>query len=113
MSAAIELTKRRRAKQEAYNAEHGISPQSVKSTIRDLLAQHHVQQDTGRKNSRRQNAGVLIEGVEKLSLTELEARMIECELQMQAAAEALRFEEAARLRDELVALEAHLHTTSS
>jgi excinuclease ABC subunit B len=110
MKAAIELTKRRRAKQEAYNTEHGITPKSVKSTIRDLLAQHNVQQAAGRKNSRRQNAGVVLEGLEGLSVAGLEARMIECELKMQAAAAALLFEEAARLRDELKALASHALT---
>jgi excinuclease ABC subunit B len=110
MKAAIELTKRRRAKQEAYNTEHGITPKSVKSTIRDLLAQHNVRQAAGRKSSRRQNAGVVLEGLEGLSVAGLEARMIECELKMQAAAAALLFEEAARLRDELQALASHALT---
>jgi excinuclease ABC subunit B len=110
MRAAIELTKRRRAKQETYNTEHGITPKSVKSTIRDLLAQHNVQQDQGRKSSRRQNAGVVIEGLEHLDAEALEARMIECELKMQAAAALLQFEEAANLRDELQALANHAAT---
>ena len=110
MKAAIDLTKRRRAKQEAYNTEHGITPQSVKSTIRDLLAQHNVQHAAGRKNSRRQNAGVVLEGLEGLSAADLEARMSACELKMLAAAAALLFEEAARLRDELQALASHAAT---
>lgn len=99
MRAAIEETERRRAKQKAWNEAHGITPQSVRRKIGELLETVYEQDY------------VTVPVVEESSVTEmvgrdLEAAIAELEKRMRAAAAALEFEEAARLRDEIRRLEA-------
>jgi excinuclease ABC subunit B len=98
MKAAIDETDRRREIQLAYNAEHGITPETVKkgiSDISDFLAMESTA-PAKRRRSRAQIDGKPIE-----SVGELEKVIVGLEEEMLAAAEDLRFEEAARLRDEL------------
>jgi excinuclease ABC subunit B len=96
MRAAIGETDRRREIQLAYNRDNGITPETVKKGISDisefLALESQVPRSTRRRASRDE---------EVRSPEELEKLMVELEEEMLAAAEELRFEYAAKLRDEI------------
>ncbi|MFN3259240.1 MAG: excinuclease ABC subunit UvrB [Pikeienuella sp.] len=96
MERAMRETDRRREKQLAYNAAHGITPESIKSKIGDILGsvyeRDHVTPDIGKGKA-------MVGGNLKAHLDALRKDMMK-------AAENLEFEEAARLRDEVRRLEA-------
>jgi excinuclease ABC subunit B len=95
MERAMAETKRRRDKQEAYNLEHGITPASVKSQIKEILASPYEKDRVTIPAGVAEDAGKPFLGDNfKTTLRDLEARM------RQAAAD-LEFETAARLRDEI------------
>jgi excinuclease ABC subunit B len=97
MRAAIRETDRRRKIQLAYNREHGITPETVQKGISDLtdfLAMESRAAPARRRRAQR-------DGLEIRGPADLERIIVELEEEMLAAAEELRFEEAARIRDEL------------
>ena len=98
MERAIAETDRRREKQQAFNEEHGITPQTIKRRIADIVA------DT----ASRDGVVVDLEDDERNNLVghNLRAYIEELEGRMRAAAADLEFEEAGRLRDEIRRLEA-------
>ncbi|MDK3075536.1 excinuclease ABC subunit UvrB [Sedimentitalea sp. JM2-8] len=98
MERALGETDRRRARQIAYNAEHGITPETVKKNVEDVLAGLYK----GDTDMSRVTAKI----DKPLHGANLEAVLEGLRTDMRKAAENLEFEEAARLRDEIKRLEA-------
>jgi excinuclease ABC subunit B len=97
MEDTIRETERRRALQAAYNAEHGITPESIRSSIRELLQTVY---------ERDYYTVEMPEAAEETfsSAAQVEARVAELDKQMKEAARRLDFEQAAELRDKIRSL---------
>jgi excinuclease ABC subunit B len=108
IKGALEETERRRAVQLAYNEEHGITPVSIVKGISDIaefltLEQPHV---PGKRRRGRKE-------VEGMSGGEIEKLIVDLEQEMFVAAEELRFEYAAKLRDEIKELRRELNALAA
>ena len=102
MRRAIDETNRRRAKQVAYNQEHGIEPVSIVKAVRDLTDQVAARAVAETKGEYR------VKGAVGLPKSEMQRLIAELEKQMKAAAQNLEFEKAAVLRDQIFELRAIL-----
>ena len=100
---AVDETDRRRATQLAYNEEHGITPENITKGVSDIAEFLSLEAPTVPGRRRRGKAKV-----EGLDQAELEKLAITLEEEMFAAAEELRFEYAAKLRDEIKELRREL-----
>ena len=112
MRAALGETDRRRAIQVAYNEEHGITAATIVKGISDIA--EFLQSESkvpGKGGKRRRRAAK--SAVEAMTLPELEQTLVELEEEMLAAAEELRFEYAARVRDEIRDLRRELLTAQA
>jgi excinuclease ABC subunit B len=103
IKGALDETNRRRAKQLAYNEEHGITPESIQKGVSDIAEFLSLESPT--VPGRRRRDGRKVEG---MSTEELEKLVITLEEEMFTAAEELRFEYAAKLRDEIKELRREL-----
>ena len=99
MKKATQETERRRNIQEAYNKEHGITPTTIKTAVRDLITVSKAVAETEVK---------LKKDPESMSRKELMKLIAQVEKQMRAAAADLNFEQAAELRDKMLELKRNL-----
>ena len=99
MDKAISETNRRRKIQQQYNEEHGITPQTIKKAVRDLIS---ISKAADEKPE------ALTKDAESMSEKELKALIAKLTKKMHSAAADLNFEAAAALRDEIVDLKKHL-----
>ena len=95
MRRAIDETERRRKVQMAYNEEHGITPQSIQKSVRDLIS---ISKKVAEEELRMEK------DPESMSKSELEKLIQKVSKQMKKAAAELNFEAAAQLRDKLIEL---------
>ena len=95
MDKAISETERRRMAQLAFNEERGIEPRTIVKGVSDIAELLGISANVPYKERRKATAG------KEMSAEELERLMATLEAEMFAAAEELRFEYAAKLRDEI------------
>ncbi|MFL5916867.1 MAG: excinuclease ABC subunit UvrB [Gaiellaceae bacterium] len=102
---ALDETNRRRAVQRAYNEEHGIVPETIAKGVSDIAELLQLESPT--VPTRRRRGATKVEG---MSREELEKLVVTLEEEMYLAAEELRFEYAAKLRDEVKDLRRELQS---
>ena len=95
MRVAIEETKRRRALQQAYNEAHGITPQTIKKSVRELIA---ISKKVAADEMK------FAKEPESMSKKELEKTIADIQKKMQKAASELNFEAAVEYRDKMISL---------
>ncbi len=113
MQKAMSETNRRRGLQIAYNEEHGIDPQTVRKAVTDILAMLRPTEEKaplpdGGKRKRRPEEEKKIRDLAELPEDELRRLILTLEDEMREASADLRFEYAARLRDEIKDLKREL-----
>ena len=92
MQRAMDETARRRKKQHAYNEAHGIVPQTIRKSVREMVEISHTAEEASKKSKK------------KLSDAERQETIRRLEKEMQAASKMLEFEYAALLRDQIIEL---------
>jgi len=102
MRRAIDETERRRSLQVDFNREHGINPQTVRKRVSDIMDMVLLPDDTAPYKVKRRER-------EEMPVQDIEQLILGLEDEMRLAAEDLRFEYAARLRDEVADLKKRLH----
>ena len=98
MRKAIDETERRRKVQIKYNEEHGITPQTIRKAVRDLIS---ISREITKEQARFEK------DPESMNLGELRKLIAEVEKKMRRAAADLNFEAAAELRDQMLELKKH------
>ena len=102
MQKAIDETNRRRCIQEKYNEEHGITPQTIKKAVRDLISiTKAADAETSTKT--------IEKDMESMNISELKKLKSSIEKNMHKAAAELNFEEAARLRDRMIEVNKYIY----
>ncbi|WP_129730063.1 excinuclease ABC subunit UvrB [Ectobacillus funiculus] len=99
MEIAITETQRRREIQEAYNKRHGITPQTIRKEVRDIIRATQVAEETPSYEAEQLSR-------KKMTKEERVNMIARLEIEMKEAAKALDFERAAELRDLLLELKA-------
>ena len=99
MRLAIEETERRRALQEAYNKEHGITPKTIQKSVRELIS---ISKEIAQEELQFEK------DPESMSKKELEKLVADIDKKMKKAAAELNFELAAELRDKMIELKKQL-----
>jgi len=108
MRTTIDETQRRREKQIAYNTEHGIVPQQISKSNKTLFEQSNLIDSREKDYQLPESIGANIAAdpvVQYMSAEKLEKTIVRTRKQMEKAAKELNFMEAARLRDEMFALQ--------
>ena len=105
MALAIDETKRRRAIQMQYNEDHGIEPQTIRKAINDIM--DYVTDEVGNTTAEQVNAELAA-----LSREEVLRIIASMEDEMASASQSMDYEEAARLRDQVVKLRASVEGAS-
>ncbi|MDF2753120.1 MAG: Excinuclease subunit [Gaiellaceae bacterium] len=109
IKGALDETSRRRAVQLAYNEEHGITPESIQKGVSDIAEFLALESPTVPKGSRRRGA----QKVDAMPPSEIQKLIVTLEEEMFAAADDLRFEYAAKLRDEIKELRRELQAAEA
>lgn len=108
MKMAINETNRRRKLQMGYNKKHGIKPQTIRKAVSDILQASRAAESPARYKIKKKSADEIL----KMPKDEMERLIRVLEDEMHLAAEEMRFEEAARLRDEITELRKELTSSS-
>ncbi len=103
MKRAMDETSRRRARQVAFNAEHGVTPRSIVKEVRDLIDGVYSEK-AGREAERLEQDALQRARVEEMSEKDISKEIKRLEKLMMQHARDLEFEQAARVRDELALL---------
>ncbi|MFO1278525.1 MAG: excinuclease ABC subunit UvrB [Burkholderiaceae bacterium] len=103
MKRAMDETSRRRARQVAFNAEHGVTPRSIVKQVRDLIDGVYSEK-AGREAERLEQDALQRARVEEMSEKDISKEIKRLEKLMMQHARDLEFEQAARVRDELALL---------